>query len=292
MGGYSVSERESISREGRRIAQLFRQYRALGDVRPCNLDAILDEDEIEVITSREADPHYTACLIRAPAGCRGGGIFLAPGQDSGRKRFSIAHELGHFHIPSHARTGADGTGYCADRDMRARSRDARQQEWEANDFAAELLMPKKLFAADAARLDVSIAGVQRLAAEDMYNVSVTAAAWRLVQTTRERCAMVVSTGGIVEWMVRSEGFWLPITERRQRLHPGTLAAGTFRGEGAEPQSREVPAGAWLDTPTAVAGTLLESTHHIASLNQVVSLLWLVDSDGEGDGEGDGDGDRG
>ena len=61
-------------------------------------------------TSREADPHYTACLIRAPAGCRGGGIFLAPGQDSGRKPFSMAHELGHFHIPSHARTGANGTG--------------------------------------------------------------------------------------------------------------------------------------------------------------------------------------
>ncbi len=122
--------------------------------------------------------------MRAPAGCQGGGIFLAPGEDTGRKRSSIAHELGHFHIPSHARTGADGIGYCADRDMRTRSRDGRHQEWEANDFAAELLMPRKLFAADAERFDVSIAGVQRLAAEDMYNVSVTAAAWRLMPTRR------------------------------------------------------------------------------------------------------------
>lgn len=148
------------------------------------MDAILVKDHIEVLPSREVDPGYTACLMRAPAGCQGGGIFLAPGEDTGRKRSSIAHELGHFHIPSHARTGADGIGYCADRDMRTRSRDGRHQEWEANDFAAELLMPRKLFAADAERFDVSIAGVQRLAAEDMYNVSVTAAAWRLMPTRR------------------------------------------------------------------------------------------------------------
>jgi hypothetical protein len=280
MTGFGAGKRDDLSREGRRIAQLFRQYRELGDVRACDLDAILAEDEIEVIPSREADPGYTACLMRAPAGCPGGGIFLAPGQDVGRRRFSLAHELGHFHIPSHAKTGADGIGYCADRDMRARSGDARRQEWEANDFAAELLMPRRLYAADVERLDVSVAAVQRLAAADMYDVSVTAAAWRLIQTTRERCAMVVSRDGAVEWIVRSDALRLPITERRQRLHPDTLAAGAFRGEPSESHPREVPAGAWLDEPTPVQGMLLESTHQVPALGQVISLIWLTDPDPE------------
>jgi hypothetical protein len=220
--------------------------------------------------------------MRAPAGCPGGGIFLAPGQDRGRMRFSIAHELGHFHIPSHAKKGADGIGYCADRDLRARDTDAKQQEWEANDFAVELLMPRRLFTADAARLDVSVATAQRLAAPDMYDVSVTAAAWRLAQTTAERCAMVVSTGTGVEWMVRSAGFRLPITERRQRLHPDTLAAAVYRGEGADATPREVPAGAWLDAPVDVRGALLESTHRIAHLDQVVSLLWHLEDESAND----------
>lgn len=278
----SGSRHESPSREGRRIAQLFRQYRGLGDARPVNLDGILEEDGIELITSREADPGYAACLWPAPEGFPGGGIFLAPNQGNGRKRFSIAHELGHFHIPSHAKSRTAGISYCADRDMRARSSDAKQREWEANDFATELLMPKSLFSADVKRLDVSIGSAQRLAAPDMYDVSLTAAAWRIIQTTRERCAMVVSTGGSVEWVVRSDSFRLPITERNQQLHPDTFAAAAFRGEDAQEKPHEVPMGVWLESSSNETGSLLESTHKIPSLDQVISMLWFIEEDSDED----------
>ena len=265
------------ARNGRRVARLFRQYRGIGDAKACDLDAILAEDDIEVIESSCADPGYTACLLWGGNGA-GGGIILAPGQDRGRRRFSLAHELGHYHIPSHREPLVQGI--CADRDLRARSTDANQREWEANDFAAELLMPSRLFAADARRLDVSIHAVHQLAAPEMYDVSILAAAWRLVQTSTERCAMVVSAHGKVEWIVRSESCWLPLTERQQHLHPDTLAAGVFRGEGAVARPYPVPMGVWLDHATHERGELLESTHIMPRLGQVVSLLWLIEHEEE------------
>jgi Zn-dependent peptidase ImmA (M78 family) len=135
-------------------------------VRACNLDEILAEDQIDLEESLFPESSYAACLIRSPD-WKGGGIMLPKGQDGGRRRFSIAHELGHYHIPSHSGVN----GFCSDTDMRARSTDSRQKEWEANDFAAELLMPHALFSADVGKREISAATAMDLASAEMYNVA-------------------------------------------------------------------------------------------------------------------------
>lgn len=61
-----------------------------------------------------------------------------------RRRFSIAHELGHYVLGHNSISfleGADGMAVCIRRDAR--------QEREANIFAAELLMPKIMLAREA-----------------------------------------------------------------------------------------------------------------------------------------------
>lgn len=269
--------RGEANREGLRIARMFRKYRVGLEVRRCDLQKICTEDSLEIFDSCLTDPGYTAALVRSQDGM-GGGIVLKPGQDRGRRRFSIAHELGHYHIPRHQTID----GYCADRDMRARSTDAKQQEWEANDFATELLMPRNLFFEDARRLDVSVASAAKLGAPEAYDVSVMAASWRIVQVTREPAALVVSVDGRVEWVSRSDAFRLPLTDRGQRLHPDTLAAAAFREKSGSDKPREVDLAAWLDRPADARQMLLESTHFIPSLNQTVSLLWLVEGEREGD----------
>lgn len=269
--------RRTENREGLRIARLFRQHRVGLDVRRCDLEALCDEDYLDIVESCLTEPGYTAALVRVPDG-PGGGIILKCGQDRGRRRFSIAHELGHYHIPRHRTV----EGYCADSDMRARSGDAKRQEWEANDFATELLMPRALFFDDARRLDVSIASAVTLGAREAYDVSITAAAWRIVQVTREPAALVMSVNGRVEWIVRSDAFRLPLTERGQRVHPDTLVAAAFRERSGSDVPSEVDPAAWLDRAVDVRGTLLESTHFIPSLGQALSLLWLVDEDGDAD----------
>lgn len=260
-----------MSREGRRIAQLFRRHRNVGEGRACNLSQILDDDGIDVVESDHEAPGFDACLV-----CIGesAGIMVPRAQDPGRRRFSLAHELGHFHIPAHRKANIQGG--CLEPDLRAREGDTAQQEWEANDFATELLMPFKHFSQDVAKFDVSVAGAVKLAGPDMYNVSTVAAAWRVMQTTAEAAALVVSVDGCLRWMVKSAAFriWLP--ERNQQLHPDTLAAAAFRREGFSETPREITMGAWLDQATLPSGVLLESTYGIERLNQVVSILWHVD----------------
>ncbi len=268
------------SRNGRDKAQLYRQARDLLEVRAPNVEALAEAEGVEICDSAIIDPGYTAMLYRAGSDC--GGIMLAPGQLRGRRRFSIAHELGHFLIPRHGREGQ--TFQCFEADMRARDTDARQLEWEANDFAAELLMSPRHFGADAARRDVSFASVEQLAGPDMYDVSVTAAAWRVVQTVRDRCALVVSVGGNVKWVVRSRSFGLPLIERDQPVDRDSLAAAAFRGDGPVNAPEEVPWHAWFADSPKAGGRLYESTHVVPQLGQVASLLWFIEGDSEDDEE--------
>lgn len=264
------------SRDGQRVARLFRQYRSLGDTRRCDLDKILGDDELEVVESRCPNPGFTACLMRAPYDEPGGLIILAPGQPNGRRRFSVAHELGHYHIPRHR---ALAKPPCTEGDMRMREGDSIQVEWEANDFAAELLMPRRLFSSDADRRSPSFSSVYELASASYYDVSVTAAAWRFVQTTRESCALVVLKDGVVEWVARSRSFRYGVAERHQRVREGTIAAEVLGGESSIPDALPVETHAWFDDRCDNA-KLLESTHEVESTGQLLSMLWCVEAEEE------------
>lgn len=230
-------------------------------------------------TFEQEHPGCAACLYRTP-GCSG--IMLSNGQKGGRRRFSIAHELGHYHIPTHSHV----QGFCTDADLRANESDNQIQEWEANDFAAELLMPRKLFVADANTRSISIASAIELAGPDLYDVSVMAAVRRIVDTTRHSAAIVVSTNGRVSWSQKSDNcrLWLPGSG--DRLDQDTMAAAAYRRVETSEEPRSVPIAAWADSARRLRGELLESVYRIDSQEQIVSLLWHVDYDGEDDEDDD------
>lgn len=73
-----------------------------------------------------------------------------------RRRFSIAHEIGHFVLHLQEQ---QNLFLCSQEDMELKTPDAsqhRRQEWEANLFAGELLMPEQplhaMFRATGGRL--------------------------------------------------------------------------------------------------------------------------------------------
>jgi Zn-dependent peptidase ImmA (M78 family) len=260
-------------RDGRRIALLYREQRGLVDTRCCNLEELLEQDDIVLAHSDSERPGYAACLIKTDGVC---GIILPNGQSGGRRRFSIAHELGHCYIPSHSNV----SGFCSDADLRVSESDKNLQEWEANDFAAELLMPRKLFGADADARGISIASAIELAGAGFYDVSVMAAALRVVDTTRERAALVVSSNSRVMWSKKSENFRLWLPGYGDRLDHDTMASASFRRVETSERPKPVPLEAWARRSRTGRGELLESTYRIDSQEQVVSLLWYVEDDPE------------
>ena len=64
-------------------------------------------------------------------------------RSAGRRRFTIAHELGHWYL--HAEGGDDFTRFCRDADLESE----RHMEGEANAFAAALLTPEAVLREEA-----------------------------------------------------------------------------------------------------------------------------------------------
>jgi len=253
----------AMNRNGRQKARLFRQYREITG-RTCDLGAIADEDGIEIVEARTRDPGWTACLLRTEH-C--GLISCRPGQNTGRRRFSIAHELGHFHIPTHRQTGQFA---CGPADLEATEGYGPEEEWEANSFAAYLLMPGKDFRRDCGGMPISFESAWELA--ELYSVSITAAARRMVEVTWEHCALVVTEEGRVTWQDRNEYYWR-MTTRGQEVRPRTFAAGVYDGEDPSPVPERVDPYAWINEGVEDGLLLVESTHAVPSQNQVLSLLW-------------------
>lgn len=158
--------------------------------------------------------------------------------EPGRRRFAVAHELGHFEM--HA--AVSPLLACTSVQMRGDYR-ASVPEVEANWFAAELLMPAKLFARQHRHAFPSFEEVSRLAA--YFGTSRTAAAVRLVELSDDECAFVASEGGRVRWWRGSERFreryWI---DCGVALSGESAAGAVFAGESPPGGPVQVPAAAW------------------------------------------------
>lgn len=108
----------------------------------------------------------------------------------GRRRFTIAHELGHWELHSN-----HSQFLCDADDMRDYGRSIL--EMEANHFAAELLMPTSHFRGACADLDPSIATVKKLAEE--FQTTITATAIRLADLSRHKIVVVWHQDNKVRW---------------------------------------------------------------------------------------------
>jgi Zn-dependent peptidase ImmA (M78 family) len=152
-----------------------------------------------------------------------------------RRRFTIAHELGHFLLPLHG-----ASAQCAKTDMGVfKSNDPNcAREAEANRFAAALLMPKKFFARDIRRLGTpETEHIVRLAAE--YEVSKEAAARRYTDFCDHMCAVIFSHQGRLRYFCKTPTFPFIDIRNAQPLPANSISA---RKEGEPGQMSE-----WSET---------------------------------------------
>jgi Zn-dependent peptidase ImmA (M78 family) len=124
-------------------------------------------------------------------------------QNAGRKRFTLAHELGHFELHRHLSAWCDST-------ENIESGWVEGLDFEANFFAAELLMPNRYMRQLFSPAPPNFAGVDKIV--EQCKVSITAAAARLVRTSDYACAVVYITDDQIKWFVASDDFpyWIPV----------------------------------------------------------------------------------
>lgn len=133
---------------------------------PIPVEQIAEKMNIKISYAPSTD--YSGILIRKDGGALMG---INSEESPGRRRFTVAHELGHYFLE---KTTAVSIDY---RDNSSRP-DKTKQEVMADDFAANLLMPKEFLVHDY----VMVGGryeekLVRLA--EQYQVSREAMMWRL-----------------------------------------------------------------------------------------------------------------
>lgn len=175
-----------------------------------------------------------------------------------RRRYTTAHELGHFLNLWHRPADSSDRFLCTKADLatpwgRQSPRAARHhvQESEANCFAIELLAPKRL-------IRPYLCGIpdleKVLALSDMLLISREAGARRYVESHRQSCALVFSRHGLVRYVERNSQFPFVSYGRDHRLPELAPAEdGTGLSSHVEVEVRD-----WLTRPnrkSLVAQTL-------------------------------------
>lgn len=189
-----------------------------------------------------------------------------------RKRFTVAHELGHYRIPSHL-SGSEALFRCAETALDVFDKKG-SLESEANEFAAELLMPELFFAPRIRLKDLSHNLLESLMSE--FDTSLTATGIRFVMLSGD-CALVCSENSSIKWFVKGKAFPFFLRDAG-KVSDDSVAIRFYEGDVLSDSFSVVPPHAWLDGYRRRRNIKIrELSIPIPYYNQVLSFLY-ADSD--------------
>lgn len=217
---------------------------------------------------REAES-YEGALLRIKDIPRGFIVINSEIKEESRKRFTIAHECGHFLLPGQQ----DLSTPCSKEKIENWNEQLYRPELDANRFAAEILMPRDSVN-PYLRLEPNMDSIQSIAT--FCGTSLTASGFRLIELTSFRAAIVWSQNNDVIWYKSSPEFvrWI----RKGELAEETFAAECFKRRDVPKKLEPVPASAWLFEKGLKDGARIwEHSISLPNYAAVLSLLVMRES---------------
>jgi Zn-dependent peptidase ImmA (M78 family) len=217
---------------------------------PVPLKRIAEAVGITEIIGRDTDS-FEGVLVTTAAKSAGS---IAYNEKSGRerRRYTIAHELGHFLLPFHG-AGAQ----CAKADLGVfKTSDLNcATEAEANRFAASLLMPQKFFARDIRQSGApEIEHILKLAKR--YETSKEAAARRYTDLCGHVCAIIFSHERKLRGFCKARNFPFLDLRRGDPLPAASISAKRQGVAGQMSDWSETAPEIWLGTSHRLRGKIL------------------------------------
>jgi len=199
------------------------------------------------------------------------GICVNGNQSDERQRFTICHELAHIILDLPSQHGAVPSWSYVKRPP---------NEVLCDVFAAELLLPYKLFKPLVDKTDYSLASIGALA--QRFEASLLATGSRFAALSKLPCAFVLCEQGKVRYASRSMALrdasgWITLGAN---IPDGSIASRTRAG-GIPPGPEEVDVEVWFPD-WEQDGTLIEDARHLHAYDQTASLLWFEDVEDVGD----------
>lgn len=172
-------------------------------------------------------------------------LYYSKTPESGRARFTLAHELGHYFIDDHR--NALISGKMAAHGSRSDFQSKNDIERQADTFASILLLPTARLTLRQREVPFGLSGIQALSNE--FQTSLSSTAIRYTSLSSRSCAIIRWTQEGVSWMVvspsmRDQGVhWAHIT--RNTL-PQDSATGVVLGKySTEIEKRGTVATTWF-----------------------------------------------
>jgi hypothetical protein len=215
---------------------------------------------------------FDGALVRATNLPLGAIVIRKSIREASRKNFTIAHEIGHFVLSAADRTSLA----CAASDVANWSDSSKEIERQADEFAAELLMPAALVERIVHGAPPSLQLIEEIAQKS--RASLSAAAWRYCDLAKENCAVVWSTDRAIYWSKRAPGFGFSLPKGK-RIEEGTFADACFAKAKVPKRPRAVPARLWISSSSIDRdATLWEQSKALPAYRSAISLLWLKHED--------------
>ncbi len=196
-----------------------------------------------------------------------GVIFHHSEGPSGRKRFTIAHELGHFLLPKHS---AKHKCFQSDIKIGKQSDSNNVFEAEANKFAQSLLMPEKFI---SSAINQTLPDIHILISlKKQFDMSFEAISNECTKHSKNPFALVYSQNGIVRYCWRDWHSFEPrITVKRGELLPPNSHASRLDLPNETVSSiRDIPSEIWLGEENSHIA--LQEQSYIQNDGYMVTLL--------------------
>ena len=198
------------------------------------------------------------------------GIISVDGRlvEQGQKKFTIAHELGHFYNSGKK----DSSYFCNGLDIRG-VRQNISAEVDANEFAAELLMPEEWFCSYTKGRKFEKSVLSDLAG--YFGVSLSAAAMRYAEIGGHPVAIIMSKDGIVKWRRINAYFPFKFIRPGSKVTPSSYAFEFYEGKKIPTEAETILADAWFweDQNYKKDYFLFEQNIPMYNYNAVLTILW-------------------
>ena len=217
---------------------------------------------------------YEGALLRVKGVPRGFIVLSRTIRAGTRQRFTLAHEMGHYLLPDQQ----DLTEPCGKVQIESWDETLAKPERDANQFAAEILMPRSLVRSFL-RESPRFSHVEHIA--QTCETSLTASAYRPAELSSFRVAMVWSQAQRVRWYKPSDEFvrWV----RKGQVDPDSFAFDAFQGKSVPTSFESVPASAWLfEKGLLPDARILEHSVPLPAYEAVLTLLLIPEPIEESD----------
>lgn len=219
---------------------------------------------------------FEGMLARDPGDPQRWGIMYNRTARPERQRFTIAHEIGHLVLHRHQQAAFQ----CSKQEVHYSPEDAKQMEREADNFAANLLMPGDRVSVLLDGPDTDFYRLSEAATE--FGVSLEAMCLRFIKYTQQRAILIHWDNGFLNYQWRSQSAMHTRTHIKRQ--PGTMELADFpntltadENVAQEWVGETMPANLWCPTESP-AMKVRECKHSYSDRDRVLTLLFFEDAE--------------